>query len=52
MESMNIKGLEEKRIDLRNQMSEMLETAKTEERALNEEEVSKFDELEKELLSN
>ena len=46
---MNIKGLEEKRNDLKSQMSEMLETAKTETRALTEEEVSKFDELEKEI---
>lgn len=46
---MNIKGLEEKRNDLKSQMSEMLETAKTEKRALSAEEVSKFDELEKEI---
>lgn len=46
---MNIKGLEEKRNDLKSQMTTMLETAKTEERALNEEEVSKFDEMEKEI---
>lgn len=46
---MNIKGLEEKRNDLKSQMTTMLETAKTEERALNEEEVSKFDELEREV---
>lgn len=46
---MNLKGLEEKRNDLKSQMTEMLETAKTETRALNEEEVSKFDELEREV---
>lgn len=46
---MNRKGLEEKRIDLKSQMNSLLETAKTEERAMNEEEVSKFDELEQEI---
>ena len=46
---MNIKGLEEKRNDLKSQMSSLLETAKTEERAMNEEEVAKFDEMEKEI---
>lgn len=46
---MNIKGLEEKRNDLKSQMSSLLETAKVEERAMNEEEVSKFDEIEKEI---
>lgn len=46
---MNRKGLEEKRNDLKSQMSSLLETAKAEERAMNEEEVSKFDEIEKEI---
>ena len=46
---MNIKGLEEKRNDLKSQLNSMLETAKAEERAFNEEEVSKFDEIEKEI---
>ena len=40
---MNLKGLEEKRNDLKSQMSSLLETAKAEERAMNEEEVAKFD---------
>lgn len=46
---MNRKGLEEKRNDLKSQMSTLLETSKKEERAMTEEEVSKFDELEKEI---
>ena len=46
---MNRKGLEEKRNDLKSQMSALLETAKTEERAMSEEEVAKFDELENEI---
>ena len=46
---MNRKGLEEKRNDLKSQMTALLETSKTEERAMTEEEVSKFDELEKEI---
>lgn len=46
---MNIKGLEEKRNDLKGQMSTLLDTAKTEERAMTSEEISKFDELEKEI---
>lgn len=46
---MNLKGLEEKRNDLKSQMTSLLETAKAEERAMNEEEVSKFDEIEKEI---
>lgn len=46
---MNIKGLEEKRNDLKSQLTSLLETAKTEERAMTDEEVSKFDELEKEI---
>ncbi len=46
---MNRKGLEEKRNDLKSQMSALLETSKKEERAMTDEEVSKFDELEKEI---
>ena len=46
---MNIKGLEEKRNDLKSQMTALLDTAKAEERAMTEEEVSNFDNLEKEV---
>ena len=46
---MNIKGLEEKRNDLTSQMTALVDTAKAEERAMSEEEVSKFDELEREI---
>lgn len=46
---MNRKGLEEKRNDLKSQLNSILENAKKEERAMNEEEVSKFDEIEKEI---
>ena len=46
---MNRKGLEEKRNDLKSQMTSLLETAKKEERALSEDETSKFDTLEKEI---
>ena len=46
---MNLKGLEEKRNDLKSQMTSLLDTAKAEERAMNEEEVAKFDELEQEI---
>ena len=46
---MNIKGLEEKRNDLKSQMNAMLDTAKTEERAMTSEEITKFDELETEI---
>ena len=46
---MNIKGLEEKRNDLKGQMNTMLDTAKTEERAMTSEEITKFDELENEI---
>jgi HK97 family phage major capsid protein len=46
---MNIKGLEEKRNDLKSQMMSLLETAKAEERAMADEEVAKFDELETEI---
>lgn len=46
---MNIKALEEKRNDLKDQMEAMLDTAKAEERAMSSEEISKFDELENEI---
>lgn len=46
---MNIKGLEEKRNDLKGQMEAMLDTAKAEERAMTSEEITKFDELENEI---
>lgn len=46
---MNIKALEEKRNDLKDQMNAILDTAKAEERAMTSEEISKFDELEKEI---
>ena len=46
---MNRKGLEEKRNDLKSQMTALLDTAKAEERAMTEEEVSNFDNLEKEV---
>lgn len=46
---MNIKGLEEKRNDLKSQMTSLLENAKAEERAMNEEEVAEFDKLEREI---
>lgn len=46
---MNKKGLEEKRNDLKVQLNSILENAKKEKRAMNEEEISKFDELEKEI---
>lgn len=46
---MNIKGLEEKRNDLKGQMEAMLDTAKAEERAMTSEEINKFDELENEI---
>ena len=46
---MNIKGLEEKRNDLKGQMNTLLDTAKTEERAMSSEEINKFDELENEI---
>lgn len=48
---MNLKGLEEKRNDLKSQMTELVETSKVEERTMTEEEVAKFDELEKEIQS-
>lgn len=46
---MNIKGLEEKRNDLKAEMQTILDTAKAEERAMSSEEITKFDELEKEI---
>ena len=46
---MNLKGLEEKRNDLKSQMSSLLDTAKAEERAMNENEVAEFDKLEQEI---
>lgn len=48
---MNIKGLKEKREDLKNQMRSILDGAKAEERALSDEEASKFDALDKEVKS-
>ena len=46
---MNRKGLEEKKIDLKSQMSALLNTAKAESRALTDKEVKQFDNLEKEV---
>lgn len=46
---MNRKGLEEKRNDLKAQMSALLETAKTEQRAMTEKETKQFDKLEREI---
>ena len=46
---MNIKGLEERRNDLKDQMEALLDTAKKEERAMTSEEINKFDELETEI---
>ena len=46
---MNIKGLEERRNDLKGQMEALLDTAKAEERAMTSEEINKFDELETEI---
>lgn len=46
---MNIKGLEERRSDLKGQMEALLDTAKNEERAMTTEEITKFDELETEI---
>ena len=48
---MNRKGLEEKKIDLKGQMSALLETAKTEKRAMTDAETKTFDELENEIRS-
>ena len=44
---MNLKYLDEQRAENRNKMEEILERAKNEERALSEEEISKFNELKK-----
>lgn len=44
---MNLKYLDEQRAENHNKMQEILESAKKEERALNEEEISKFNELKK-----
>ena len=46
---MNIKGLEEKRVELSEQMNALLDSAKAEERAMTSEEITKFDELETEI---
>ena len=46
---MNRKGLEERKNDLKSQMSALLDTAKTEQRAMTDEETQKFDEIEKEI---
>ena len=46
---MNRKGLEEKKIDLKGQMSVLLKTAKTEKRAMTDAETKTFDELENEI---
>ena len=46
---MNRKGLEEKRNDLKVEMASILDTAKSEERAMTEEEISRFDEVEQEI---
>lgn len=48
---MNRKGLEERKIDLKGQMSALLETAKTEQRAMTDAETKSFDELENEIRS-
>ena len=46
---MNIKGLEEKRNDLKGQLEALLDGAKAEERAMTSEEITKFDEIEAEI---
>lgn len=46
---MNKKGLEEKRVDLENEMRTLVENSKKENRAMNETEVARFDEIEKEI---
>ena len=48
---MNIKGLDERRIDLKGQLEALLDTAKQEERAMTSEEINKFDELEQEIVN-
>lgn len=46
---MNIKGLEEKRNDLVSEMNDLVANSKKEERAMNETEVARFDEIENEI---
>lgn len=46
---MNRKGLEERKNDLKGHMSALLDTAKTEKRAMTDEEITKFDNLEREI---
>ena len=46
---MKLKALEEKRNDLTSQINTLLDNAKKEERAMNEDEVAQFDKLEKEI---
>lgn len=46
---MNIKALEERKIDLADQMNKLLDTAKEEKRAMTSEEINKFDEFETEI---
>lgn len=46
---MNRKGLEEKKIDLKGQMSALLDTAKMEKRAMTDAETKQFDVLEREI---
>ena len=46
---MNIKGLEERRIELVEQLDTLLDTAKTETRAMTSEEITQFDALESEI---
>lgn len=46
---MNVKGLEEKRNELVQEMSSLVENSKKEERAMTDTEVSRFDEVEKEI---
>ena len=48
---MNKKGLEEKRNDLRQEMTDILNNSKKENRVMSEEEVARFDEIEKEINS-
>ena len=48
---MNKKGLEEKRDDLRQEMTDILNNSKKENRVMSEEEVARFDEIEKEINS-
>ena len=46
---MNRKGLEERKNDLKTQLTEMLETAKAEKRAMTEDETNQFDSIENEI---